>query len=84
MSGNGSFWADKRICVTGGAGFRGSHVIDRLKKAGATDIFVPRKSEYDLVDGGAVRNMLEAARPQIVLHLAANGGGIGANQAHQA
>lgn len=84
MSGNGSFWADKRICVTGGAGFLGSHVIDRLKKAGATDIFVPRKSEYDLVDGGAVRNMLEAARPQIVLHLAANGGGIGANQAHQA
>ncbi len=84
MSGNGSFWADKRICVTGGAGFLGSHVIDRLKKAGATDIFVPRKSEYDLVDGSAVRNMLEAARPQIVLHLAANGGGIGANQAHQA
>ncbi len=84
MSGNGSFWADKRICVTGGAGFLGSYVIDRLKKAGATDIFVPRKSDYDLVDGAAVRNMLEAARPQIVLHLAANVGGIGANREHPA
>jgi GDP-L-fucose synthase len=82
-SGNG-YWPGKRVCVTGGAGFLGSHVIDRLKKAGATDIFIPRKSEYDLVDGEAVRNMLEAAQPQIVLHLAANGGGIGANQAHQA
>ena len=84
MSGNGSFWADKRVCVTGGAGFLGSYVIDRLKKAGATDIFVPRKSDYDLVDGAAVRNMLEAARPQIVLHLAANVGGIGANREHPA
>jgi len=84
MNGGNGFWAGKRVCVTGGAGFLGSHVIDRLKQAGATDIYVPRKSEYDLVDGEAVRNMLQAVQPQIVLHLAANGGGIGANLAHQA
>ncbi|GMR10727.1 MAG: GDP-L-fucose synthase [Anaerolineae bacterium] len=84
MNSGKGYWPGKRVCVTGGAGFLGSHVIDRLKRAGATDIFVPRKSEYDLVDGEAVRRMLKAGQPQIVLHLAANGGGIGANQAHQA
>ena len=84
MNGGNGFWAGKRVCVTGGAGFLGSHVIERLKQAGATDIYVPRKSEYDLVDGEAVRKMLQAVQPQIVLHLAANGGGIGANLAHQA
>ncbi|MFQ5923953.1 MAG: GDP-L-fucose synthase family protein [Anaerolineales bacterium] len=82
-SGNG-FWTGKRVCVTGGGGFLGSHVIEKLEQRGATDIFVPRKRDFDLVDGSAVRGMLEAAQPQIVLHLAANGGGIGANQAHQA
>ena len=83
MSVNGS-WADKRVCVTGGAGFLGSHVVERLELSGATSIFVPRKSEYDLTKGDAVRKLLKDANPQVVLHLAANGGGIGANQAQQA
>ncbi len=84
MSGNGSFWADKRVCVTGGGGFLGSYVIERLGEQGAADIVIPRKRDYDLVDGAAVRRMLGDVRPQIVLHLAANVGGIGANRAHPA
>ena len=84
MSGNGSFWADKRVCVTGGGGFLGSYVIERLGEQGAADIVIPRKRNYDLVDGAAVRRMLGDVRPQIVLHLAANVGGIGANRAHPA
>jgi GDP-L-fucose synthase len=70
--------------VTGGGGFLGSYVIERLKSGGATDIFIPRKRDYDLVDGAAVRQMLSDVEPQVVLHLAANVGGIGANRAHPA
>ncbi|MCH8876620.1 MAG: GDP-L-fucose synthase [Chloroflexi bacterium] len=84
MSGNGSFWADKRVCVTGGGGFLGSYVIERLGEQGAADIVIPRKRDYDLVGGAAVRRMLGDVRPQIVLHLAANVGGIGANREHPA
>ncbi len=84
MSEHSGFWADKRVCVTGGGGFLGSYVIKRLREQGATDIFVPRKRDYDLVDGAAVRRLLSDVQPQIVLHLAANVGGIGANRAHPA
>ncbi|MFV1858014.1 MAG: NAD-dependent epimerase/dehydratase family protein, partial [Anaerolineales bacterium] len=84
MSDLSEFWADKRVCVTGGGGFLGSYVIERLRERGATDIFVPRKRDYDLVDGAAVRRMLDDVQPQVVLHLAANVGGIGANRAHPA
>lgn len=84
MSDPSGFLADKRICVTGGGGFLGSYVIERLKQQGATDIFVPRKVDYDLVDGAAVRKLLSDVQPQVVLHLAANVGGIGANRAHPA
>jgi GDP-L-fucose synthase len=79
-----SFLADKRICITGGGGFLGSYVIERLKQQGAIDIIVPRKVDYDLVDGAAVRKLLSAVQPEVVLHLAANVGGIGANRAHPA
>ena len=84
MSVPSEVWAEKRVCVTGGGGFLGSYVIERLREQGATDIFVPRKRDYDLVDGAAVRRMLSDVQPQIVLHLAANVGGIGANRAHPA
>ncbi len=84
MSDPSGFLAGKRICVTGGGGFLGSYVIERLKEQGATDIFVPRKVDYDLVDGAAVRKLLSDAQPQVILHLAANVGGIGANRAHPA
>ncbi len=84
MSDPSGFLDGKRICVTGGGGFLGSYVIERLKQQGATDIFVPRKADYDLVDGAAVRRLLSDVQPQVVLHLAANVGGIGANRAHPA
>ena len=74
----------KRVIVTGGAGFLGSFVVEELKRRGATDITVPRSAEYDLRDGGAIRGLLRAIRPHIVIHLAARVGGIGANQAHPA
>ncbi|MCC6501658.1 MAG: GDP-L-fucose synthase [Deltaproteobacteria bacterium] len=70
----------KRIVVTGGAGFLGSFVVDRLRKMNVADIFVPRSAEYDLVDRGACKRLYSDARPDIVIHLAARVGGIGANR----
>lgn len=79
-----SFWSGKRICVTGGAGFLGSFVTAKLTEKGAADIFIPKIEEYDLVDLNSVRKMLDDSRPDIIIHLAAQVGGIGANQAHPA
>jgi GDP-L-fucose synthase len=70
--------------VTGGAGFLGSVVVNRLAEHGASEIIVPRRSDYDLVKGDDVRRLLNDTRPDVILHLAANVGGIGANQAHPA
>lgn len=78
------FWRDKRVTVTGGAGFLGSFVVDKLRERGATDIFVPRKRDYDLVQREAVLEMLHDGRPDLIIHLAASVGGIGANLVHQA
>lgn len=78
------FWSDCRVCVTGGSGFLGSFVVEKLRQRGAKDIFVPRKKDYDLVEIEAVRQMLADAKPNIIIHLAANVGGIGANRAHPA
>jgi GDP-L-fucose synthase len=74
-----AFWQGRRTVVTGGAGFLGSFVVERLRAAGAS-VFVPRSAEYDLVDRGAVRRLLAEARPDLVIHLAARVGGIGANR----
>jgi GDP-L-fucose synthase len=80
----GTFWRKRRVCVTGGAGFLGSYVLEKLKARGAQDIFVPKIEEYNLVEGENVRRLLADARPDIILHLAANVGGIGANRANPA
>ena len=72
------FWARERVVVTGGAGFLGSFVVEALERRGAV-VFVPRRKEYDLVDGAAVRRLYDDARPTMVIHLAATVGGIGAN-----
>ncbi|GAB4489493.1 MAG: GDP-L-fucose synthase [Thermodesulfovibrionales bacterium] len=70
----------KRIVVTGGAGFLGRAVVQRLKQAGCADIFVPRSSQYNLIVQEQVSRLYRDARPDIVIHLAAVVGGIGANR----
>jgi len=72
--------SEKRICVTGGAGFLGSRVVARLREVGCQDVFVVRKRDYDLVRGEDVARLYCDARPDVVIHLAAVVGGIGANQ----
>src|SRR5690606_19013969 len=72
----------KRILVTGGNGFLGRHVLDALRDAGATSVSAPRSAEYDLRDVNAIQRCLTDTRPDVVLHLAAVVGGIGANQAN--
>ncbi|MBX3052989.1 MAG: NAD-dependent epimerase/dehydratase family protein [Caldilineaceae bacterium] len=71
------FWRDKRVTVTGGAGFLGSFVVEKLRERGAADIFVPRKRDYDLVQREAVLELLHDARPALIIHRAASVGGIG-------
>ncbi len=77
---NGGFWERRRVCVTGGAGFLGSYVVARLRDAGCIAPFVPRSADYDLRDPAGVRRLYDAARPDVVIHLAAVVGGIGANR----
>lgn len=72
----------QRILVTGGAGFLGSHVVDELRARGARDIVVPRSREYDLTDPAATRALFASVKPDLVFHLAARVGGIGANRRH--
>ena len=72
--------ASKRIVVTGGAGFLGECLVRDLRARGVTDIVVPRSRDYDLVDRAAVRRLIADARPDLIFHLAARVGGIGANR----
>ena len=71
---------DKRITITGGAGFLGSCVVEKLKQHGYKNVFVPRSKDYNLVDIEAVKRLYRDAKPDIVIHLAAVVGGIGANR----
>lgn len=69
----------KKIVVTGGAGFLGTYVVKKLEERGCSEIFIPRSEHYDLVEMEAVKRLYQEARPDIVIHLAAKVGGIGAN-----
>jgi GDP-L-fucose synthase len=73
-------WSDKRVVVTGGAGFLGSFVVEQLRARGCGEVFVPRSAEYDLRDRDAIQRLYVEAEPHVVIHLAAVVGGIGANQ----
>jgi GDP-L-fucose synthase len=72
----------RRVVVTGGAGFLGSYVTRRLRERGVEEVFVPRSSDYDLVAIDQVRRLYDDAKPDLVIHMAAVVGGIGANRAN--
>ena len=76
------FWASKRVAVTGGAGFLGSFVVAKLRERGCQNLFIPRSRDYNLVEMESVKKFYRDARPDIVVHLAARVGGIGANRAN--
>jgi GDP-L-fucose synthase len=84
MANPGEFWREQRVCVTGGAGFLGSYVVQRLRQRGAREIFIPRIEDYNLVERDSIQRMLDDSRPSLVIHLAAQVGGIGANREHPA
>lgn len=74
------YWDDKTVMVTGGAGFLGSHLVDKLQaRSESVDVFVPRSEQYDLRQKPAIRQAFEDSNADIVIHLAATVGGIGAN-----
>ena len=72
--------AGKRICVTGGAGFLGSFLVEELERRGCREIFVPRRREYDLTTAAGIERLFVDARPEVLFHAAALVGGIGANR----
>jgi GDP-L-fucose synthase len=75
-------WKYKRVVVTGGGGFLGSFVVEKLRERGCRDVVVPRSKDYDLRDREAILRLYREARPELVIHLAAVVGGIGANRAN--
>lgn len=75
-----NFWEDKRVIITGGAGFLGSYVVEKLKKRGCKNIFIPLIEDYDLTKEENIVRLYQNYSADIVIHLAAVVGGIGANR----
>ena len=76
---NDEFWQSRRVCVTGGAGFLGRVVVRKLRERGVKEVFIPNIEDYDLVKLNDINRMLKDASANIIIHLAAQVGGIGAN-----
>jgi GDP-L-fucose synthase len=74
------FWAGRRVCVTGGAGFLGSHLMERFQARGVKEVFIPHIEDYNLVELEDIRRMLDDSKPDVIIHLAALVGGIGVNR----
>jgi GDP-L-fucose synthase len=74
-----AYWTDRKILITGGRGFLGQAVVDHVRQRGAHELFTPSSSDYDLRDRSAVTQLFRDTRPDLVIHLAARVGGIGAN-----
>jgi len=81
---NSDFWGSRKVCVTGGAGFLGKVVVRKLQERGARDIFIPTLDRYDLTKLDSINRLLNDAKPNLIIHLAAQVGGIGANREHPA
>ena len=77
-----AFWTERPVLVTGGAGFLGTHVVKKIRVHDCTTVIVPRSREFDLRDKAAIILLFEQSRPDLVIHLAAVVGGIGANRRH--
>ncbi len=74
------YWDSRRVLITGGAGFLGGAVAEKLRARGCREVIIPRSREYNLVEGEAVRRLYREQHPDLVIHLAARVGGIGANR----
>src|SRR4051812_26431346 len=79
-----TYWDERRVWVTGGTGFLGRVIGAELQKRGAPEVIGTGRAQGDLTDAAAVRRLIQDIRPDIVVHLAASVGGIGANQDHPA
>jgi GDP-L-fucose synthase len=77
-----AFWAERTVLVTGGAGFLGTHVVRHIRDQGCRAVIVPRSREFDLREKAAIIRLFARAKPDLVIHLAAVVGGIGANRQH--
>jgi GDP-L-fucose synthase len=75
-----SYWSNRSVVVSGGSGFLGSFVVEKLRAAGCREIIVPRSDEYDLREKPEALRLYKEARPDVFIHLAAVVGGIGANR----
>jgi GDP-L-fucose synthase len=82
MTPSADFWAGRRVVVTGGRGFLGSRLVEKLRNAGASDVAAVGRKEYDLRDAARCRALLAEQRPDVIIHTAAVVGGIGANRQH--